>query len=160
MDGDILIESEEGQGAQFIFNFILDISTERIEPEKQVNKKDVSHLKILVAEDNRINQVLIKTILKKLGITPVVVENGAQAVKVVQEQNFDLILMDCQMPVLDGYQATEQIRKIPHLQNLPIFALTADVNTESKNHALNVGFTEHLSKPINIEQLIKHLQNI
>jgi len=69
-------------------------------------------------------------------------------------------LMDCQMPVMDGYVATAKIRQVPHLKNLPIFALTADVNVASKQRALEVGFSEHLSKPIIVEQLVKCLQSV
>ena len=115
-------------------------------------------MKILVAEDNRVNQKLIEAVLKKLNIHHEIVENGQLAVERIQQQTFDLILMDCQMPILDGYEATAQIRKIANFANLPIIALTADVDVKSKQHAIEVGFTAHLAKPLNIETLKRILQ--
>jgi signal transduction histidine kinase len=160
MAGDIEIMSEEGQGSTFTFTLNLQISSSPIKVKNTVNIKDISHLKVLVAEDNRINQKLIDVILKKQGITPVIVDNGQQAVDMVSTKTFDVILMDCQMPVLDGYQATQQIRKIEHLRHLPIIALTADVNTESKVRAFEAGFTEHIAKPLNVDRVIECLQRL
>jgi CheY-like chemotaxis protein len=98
--------------------------------------------------------LLIQSVLEGLGIIPVIVEDGLQALDMVQEKDFDLVVMDCQMPVMDGYEATAKIRQLPNLKNLPIFALTADVNVASKQRALDVGFSEHLSKPIVVESLV------
>jgi len=120
----------------------------------------LTHLKVLVAEDNRINQKLIKTVLTKLGINAVIVENGQLAVDYVQKEAVDVILMDCQMPVLDGYQATEIIRAMPEYSDLAIFALTADVDTRSKEKAMSLGFTKHLAKPINLEKLTECLLEV
>lgn len=160
MAGEITINSEEGKGAEFTFTLQLEVSPEVENIDAEYQPKDLSQLNVLVAEDNRINQTLIKTILNKYGISPTIVENGLEAVEKVTVESFDVILMDCQMPVLDGYQATEQIRKIDGLQYLPIIALTADANIESIERAKSVGFTEHLSKPINVEQVIKSLEKI
>jgi CheY-like chemotaxis protein len=113
-----------------------------------------------VAEDNEINQVVVEAILGNLGVKPVIVNNGLEAVERVQQEKFDVILMDCQMPVLDGYQATETIRQIDEFKVLPIFALTADVTEESKKKAYDVGFTGYLSKPILVDKLLEKLENI
>jgi signal transduction histidine kinase/CheY-like chemotaxis protein/integral membrane sensor domain MASE1 len=183
MAGDITIKSKEGAGASFIFTCWLPLTRTKpatlgrksdsfrqivnanktespidIPPQEQVNcvnkrQTELSKLKVLVAEDNRINQKLITIVLTKLGIEAVIVENGQLAIEHLQHEPIDVILMDCQMPVLDGYQATQQIRAMPEYADLPIFALTADVDTRSKDKALSVGFTKHLAKPINIEQL-------
>lgn len=180
MEGNISVESKVGIGTSFIFTYWLPLTdtspkTEEIshssfqqlvsqnEQSLQNNTElarkraryhdELSALRVLVAEDNRINQKLIKTILNKLGIDAVIVENGQLAIAYLQAEPVDVILMDCQMPVLDGYQATAKIRAMPKYTDLPIFALTADVDTRSKNKALSLGFTRHLAKPINIEQL-------
>jgi len=160
MHGDITIISHKGKGSAFEFTFKMDLSEEKPLENDSYETKDFSHLKVLVAEDNKMNQLLIQAILESLGILPVIVDDGLQALEMVQEKEFDLILMDCQMPVMDGYVATAKIRQVPHLKNLPIFALTADVNVASKQRALEVGFSEHLSKPIIVEQLVKCLQSV
>jgi CheY-like chemotaxis protein len=178
MNGDITINSEKGKGAEFVFECDLKVAKEisRSHPkiivpdvitttEDQASlivaeKKDVKELRILVAEDNEINQLVIEAILNTLGIKPVIVNNGLEAVERVQQEEFDVILMDCQMPVLDGYSATEKIRQIDNFKTLPIFALTADVTEESKKKAQEVGFTAHLSKPILVERLLEKLESI
>lgn len=169
MQGDINIQSVEGEGTTFTFDLNLLTSAQKPKEitdfSKVINQvtsseNDISTLKVLVAEDNRVNQKLIRIVLKKLGIEAVVVENGLLAVEAVQQQKFDVILMDCQMPVLDGYEATQRIHSIPEFEHLPIFALTADVDTRSKEKAFSVGFNKHLSKPINIEELTSGLVDV
>lgn len=186
MDGDIHIESEQGVGTSFIFTFQLyltrakpivsDIHSSSFKKIAVNNENDstgntskndaipynkaLSALKVLVAEDNRVNQKLINTVLQKLGINAVIVENGQLAIDHLLKEHVDVILMDCQMPVLDGYQATKIIRSMPEYSDLPIFALTADVDTRSKEKALALGFTMHLSKPINIEKLTECLLQV
>ena len=177
MQGDITIESIEGVGSEFIFKSIIDtadavavdilknntLDTQTNHQASLVSekeKRDVKTLHILVAEDNEINQLVITAILEKMGITPVVVANGKDAVERVQGEKFDAVLMDCQMPVLDGYKATEEIRKLEGYENLPIFALTADVTAEGKEKALLSGFNGHLSKPILVDDLIEKLESI
>jgi len=135
----------------------IETSSKETKPNHQ---EELRNLKVLVAEDNRINQKLIKTVLTKLGINAVIVENGQLAVDYVKKEAVDVILMDCQMPVLDGYQATEQIKAMPEYADLAIFALTADVDTRSKEKAMSLGFTKHLAKPINLEQLTECLLEV
>jgi len=176
MQGDIAIESIYGQGSKFTFTLTLDESptkskiaesTESIFQIELINndvdsnssqtvktvETTLSSLNVLVAEDNRINQKLIAVILQKLGITATIVADGQQAIDHIRKSPCDVILMDCQMPILDGYEATEQIRAMSEFKNLPIFALTADVDTRSKERALKVGFDKHLSKPIDMKKL-------
>jgi len=91
-------------------------------------KQDL-HLKILLAEDNKPSQLVSEAMLKKIGADVVIAENGHEVLSKLEEQNFDLILMDCQMPLMDGMLATEKIResKNSRYQYIPIIALTADV---------------------------------
>ena len=187
MAGDITLTSKVGFGTSFIFTCQLlltrtkpkvrDINKsafQTIANQQAVNEKlhtalalhenhlhkKLSNLRVLVAEDNCINQKLINNVLSKLGINAVIVDNGQLAINQLLERPFDVILMDCQMPVLNGYQATEQIRAMPDFVDLPIFALTADVDTRSKKKALSVGFSQYISKPIKIDQLTESLLEI
>jgi signal transduction histidine kinase len=162
MGGDIQVLSTVGQGSTFIFTCKLPIAKPLVQKDKNALKseKDLSSLKVLVAEDNRINQKLIETILKKLGIDAVIVENGQLAIDYIKREYFDVVLMDCQMPVLDGYDATVQIRAMPEFNDLMIFALTADVDTRNKDKAMTLGFNKHLAKPIDIIELTESLQGL
>lgn len=159
MQGSIEVCSELGKGATFRVELQLETSRETM-PEKVTQaKQDICKLNVLVAEDNRINQVLIEHMLESVGIKPTLVDNGQKALEIIQQQSFDLILMDCQMPVLDGYQATAAIRQLDQFKNLPIIALTADVMLDDKQRAFSVGFNDHLSKPLDLDKLHECLQH-
>jgi len=162
MNGNISVQSTPGNGSTFTFTCRLPISAHIPKAPQIVGEqiRDISTLRILVAEDNRINQKLIDTILKNLGIHAVIVENGQLAVDYVQKEHFDVVLMDCQMPILDGYEATKQIRSMPKFKDLPIFALTADADSKSKERAQALGFDKHFTKPINVVELTKSLQSL
>jgi CheY-like chemotaxis protein/nitrogen-specific signal transduction histidine kinase len=155
MGGQISVESEFNQGSQFSLNLKLDTQEKITEQNHHENtqKTDLSGLKLLVAEDNHINQIVIKNMLESFGIEPVIVENGKEAVQAIKEQEFDMVLMDCQMPVLDGYKATALIRSLPNTQHIPIITLTADVMPEDITRAFEAGCNAHLAKPIDIDKL-------
>jgi len=155
MGGEITVESEFSKGSQFSLHLKLDTQEREAEKNEPENEQsiDLSSIKLLVAEDNQINQIVIKNMLESFGINPVLVENGEEAVKIIQEQEFDMVLMDCQMPVLDGYKATEIIRNLPNTQHIPIITLTADVMPEDITRAFEAGCNAHLAKPIDIEKL-------
>jgi len=131
------------------------------EPLSSVKRasKSYSHLKVLVAEDNQVNQMVVKGLLKKLGIKPVVVENGLEALECyIDSEPFDLILMDCEMPVLDGWEATRKIRdyQIEHTNDkgkLLIVALSAHALSIEREKAVSVGMDDYLSKPVSREDL-------
>ena len=111
---------------------------------------------MLVAEDNSVNRLVAEKMLAKLGVKPDFAENGQQAVENHQGKQYDLILMDCQMPVLDGYQACEKIREWEskhQLDPVVIVALTANASKEDKKLALQSGMNLHLSKPLLLESL-------
>jgi PAS domain S-box-containing protein len=115
------------------------------------NSKPVYHGKVLVAEDNISNQTLIKLLLKKVGVEPVLVENGQAAVEKVQNEQFDLILMDIQMPVMTGHDATKLIRKSGYMT--PIVALTANAMKDDQVKCMEAGCDDYMSKPINRNKL-------
>jgi two-component system, sensor histidine kinase len=159
MNATLVVKSKLNQGSEFSFEVPLECCLLQVKPER-AKPLDTSVLigkTILVAEDNEINQIVIAELLRSLELKFVIVENGQQAIEAVSEFAFDLVLMDCQMPILDGYEATRHIRKELHQLKLPIVALTADVTQESKHKADNAGFNAHLSKPISLEKLTECL---
>jgi len=106
--------------------------------------------KVLLAEDNIVNQKLASLLLQQLGLDVDVVENGRQAVQAAQSGNFDVILMDCQMPEMDGFEATRAIRKLEALKNryTPIIAVTALAMVGDRERCIAVGMDDYISKPI------------
>lgn len=123
-----------------------------------------SNLKVLVAEDNMVNRMVIKGILNKLGVTPDFAANGLLAVRAVlgAEQPFDLILMDCEMPELDGYEACREIRQLPGggPDTLTIVGLSAHALLERETMAYEAGMGQYLTKPVHIEDIRKVLNEV
>lgn len=119
--------------------------------------KPLPGARILLAEDNKINQQVACGFLENAGLVVTVVNNGQEALDTIQEKEFDTVLMDIQMPVMDGYLATRKIRDFPQFQDLPIIALTANATIEDRKKALDCGMNEHISKPIDAKELIKVL---
>jgi PAS domain S-box-containing protein len=113
--------------------------------------------RVLVAEDNPVNQRVVRGLLAKLGCEAVVVDNGVRAVEVMQEDRFDLVLMDCQMPELDGLSATRIIRAQGHQHHTPILALTAGVLDGDRERCLDAGMDDFLMKPVRLEDLARAL---
>ncbi len=119
-------------------------------------------LSILIAEDNPVNQIVIQGMLRKLHVNSTVVENGQQALEIFQQQkNYDLVFMDCEMPIMDGYTATKKIREFEknHSKHAtPIIALSAHAMQEHREKSMTSGMDDHLSKPIDIEELIETIK--
>lgn len=113
--------------------------------------------KILVAEDNPVNQEVAKAMLARLGMETAIANDGKHAVELAYNNRYDIILMDCQMPVMDGFEATAQIRK--QFSDIPIIALTANATEDDRNHCLNAGMNDFLSKPYSIDQLQQKIMN-
>jgi CheY-like chemotaxis protein len=111
-------------------------------------------LRILVAEDNGVNQILIKAILDQMGHYSDIVANGIEAVQQVQSTHYDLVLMDIQMPEMDGEAATRAIRALPDgVASIPIIAMTANAMVEHREAYLATGMDDYVSKPINAKAL-------
>ncbi|PRP73534.1 putative two-component hybrid sensor and regulator [Planoprotostelium fungivorum] len=127
------------------------------QPDQPSPKIELKPIKCLVAEDNPINQKVILRMLKKLGIQADCVDNGKSAVEWVQKHRVDLILMDCNMPIMGGIQATEMIRALPHFQPR-IVALTADAMSNTRFQCLDAGMSDVMTKPITTEQLQQVIQ--
>jgi signal transduction histidine kinase/CheY-like chemotaxis protein len=115
--------------------------------------------RVLLAEDNKVNQMLAKRMLEKFGVDVAVVDNGAEAVEAVRENDFALVLMDCQMPVLDGYGATRQIRRLPSPRDLtPIVALTAHAMVGDREKCEKAGMNDYMTKPLRKEIFLAMLR--
>ena len=113
--------------------------------------------KILLVEDNAINQELAVELLSDAGIEVTVAEDGRKALDILQRQRFDGVLMDCQMPVMDGYEATRRLRQQPHLRDIPVIAMTANAMVGDREKVLEAGMNDHIVKPINIDDMFATL---
>jgi CheY-like chemotaxis protein len=124
------------------------------EPQKQ------PQLRILVAEDNVVNQKLAVRMLEKIGHTVVLAANGKQALETWQHEHFDLIFMDVQMPEMDGFEATSEIRKIEKAtgHRIPIIAMTAHAMLGDRDRCLAAGMDYYISKPVNRDELAKTIK--
>jgi signal transduction histidine kinase/ligand-binding sensor domain-containing protein/ActR/RegA family two-component response regulator len=155
MGGTIHVESKLGEGTRFKFTVLLGQQSEPAAPVS-VPPSTVrrSHLRVLVAEDNRVNQMVVLKQLEKLGVHADLAVDGSQAVTAVAEKHYDLVLMDMQMPVLDGLAATRQIRgSLPGDRQPLIFGLTAHATTEYRDICLGAGMDGYLTKPLDREKL-------
>ena len=121
--------------------------------KKDVHSDFLRELRILLVEDNEINQDVIGELLRQNGAAVVIAEDGAEAVAKIKEQPFDLVLMDVQMPVMDGFKATSEVRKDKRFADLPIIALTANAQAEEKRQAEQAGMNDYITKPIEPELL-------
>lgn len=131
-------------------------ASDEIETLSQAEAK-LAGKRILLAEDNAFNQELMCDIFEDLNVVLTVVDNGVEAVKALQASQYDLVLMDGQMPIMDGYCATRKIREIDALSGIPIIALTANAMEHDRARSLEAGMNDHISKPINVEAMIETL---
>ncbi len=168
MGGKIWVESEVSKGSTFFFAVQLNRATEHevkglkylasIESQSRTNPLGEIPFKkyhILLAEDFEVNQEVITPILEKHGFFVTIVVNGKEALEAVQEKSYDLVLMDVQMPVMDGIEATKRIRSLedPVKASIPILALTAHALKGDRERFLEAGMDEYLSKPVRSEEL-------
>jgi|GEM_PF-2743406 len=157
MGGSVTVASEYGKGSRF--SFILPLGLAGIEDLEGVTvTKDeqppaLGGKKLLLAEDNLINQEIALSLLEKTGATVKVVDNGQEALVAVQKEQFDLILMDIQMPVMDGLTATRAIRELSVGKTVPIIAMTANAMEGDKEKTRDAGMNGHVAKPIDIADL-------
>ncbi len=168
MGGTITVESQKNIGSTFdvIIPFEIDKNEEKDkkeEPEKITDS--IRGLKILLAEDNDLNMEIAKFLLEKEGASVVEVQNGQEAVETFARSKFfeyDVILMDIMMPIVNGYEATKMIRKMdrPDAADIPIIAMTANAFTEDRIATKKAGMNEHIAKPLDIKLVIQTIARI
>ncbi len=120
----------------------------------------MSKSRILVVEDNRDNMTLIVDVLTSLGYDVIQAENGQQGVETAQAEKPNLILMDLSLPAMDGWTATQEIKKQPDLAHIPVIALTAHAMVGDRERALSAGCDDYVSKPINISDLARKITKL
>lgn len=160
MNGNIEITSKESEGTKITVTLPLKLVDMVKVPktQKSLCVPNLENKKILIAEDNAINKVLIQSMLKPTSASLTIVENGQLAVKTIEQEEFDLVLMDIHMPVMDGIEAQKRINQLK--PNVPVVALTANVMKQDVDSYLAQGFISHISKPIDINDLYGSLKNI
>lgn len=148
-DGSISVKSKIGEGSTFGFtlSFLKTNAEAGFDEEIEILDKNIKNIKVLVAEDILLNQLLMKTLLDDYGFERDVAENGKIAIEKLQANSFDIILMDLQMPEMNGFEATEYIRNEMN-SNIPIIALTADVTTVDLAKCRAVGMNDYIAKPV------------
>jgi len=166
--GEIRVQSQPGKGSTFAVDFVCLLSAQPREAEASVVDFDSAAAakpaqaanRILVVEDNQVNQKVVTTVLKKRGFEIELANNGEQALQKLEESMaFDLILMDIQMPVLDGLEATRRIRQDPRWRDLPILAMTAHAMSGDRERCLDAGMNGYISKPVHPSHLLRVLSD-
>ncbi|WP_052501519.1 HAMP domain-containing sensor histidine kinase [Thiomicrospira microaerophila] len=156
------IESELGKGSVFSFSVpigLCDQEQQAIFEKRPLVRESVKlNGRVLLVEDNEINQEVAAGSLRMLGLSVEFAENGQVALEKVQQQTFDVVLMDIQMPVMDGYQATEAIRRFN--ADIPIVAFTAAATVEDRNKATSAGMNDYITKPLDIDVLYRVLSHL
>ena len=167
MGGTITFESAEGIGTTFVIRvpFKIDPDADKREGQKDVSEKSIKGLHILLAEDNELNMEIAEFMLQNEGAVVKKTWNGQEAVEIFEKSRpdeFDVILMDIMMPVMNGYEAAKMIRSMDRedAKTIPIIAMTANAFTEDRIKAKEAGMDEHISKPIDMKLLVKIIHEL
>ncbi len=159
MGSEIRVESSPDSGSKFYFELLLPIAEQSVSTtsvyQPNLDRLSISNINILLVEDNKVNQLVAEKFLNKWGVEVTIADNGQEAVEIVKKESFSLILMDLQMPIMDGYTATKEIRNMGI--DIPILALTASVRIGQKKRALRVGMNDFLVKPLTPSDLYTKL---
>ncbi len=165
MGGDIWAESQYGKGSSFYCTAKFPLAENSLQDgERALNLEDLTWLKqdcaghILLVEDNDINQLVAQELLQSMGYTVDMAVNGQEALDKLAQNTYDLVLMDIQMPIMDGYTATEKIRAQEKYAQLPIIAMSAHAMVGVKEMSLERGMNDHITKPIDVSMLRQVLQ--
>lgn len=160
MDSQIGLESELGLGSTFFFEIVFEKTKKQtlpIQQKENVSSLPFSKIKLLMAEDNDVNALVLGKIIKKWGIDYDRVNNGQEAVDAVKNEKYDCVLMDIQMPVMDGFEATRLIKSI---SDVPVLALSAAAKQDLIEKIDQSGFTGYVSKPIDASELLKKIKEV
>ncbi|OHY82081.1 ATP-binding protein [Marinobacter sp. AC-23] len=163
MQGEIKVNSKEQVGTRFtvtlplpVYSSLATDNTGKLAETTELPKtviKPQRPLRILLVEDNEVNQMVASMLLKKMGHQSDTAENGLLAIEALKQQHYDLVLMDCQMPVMDGYETTRKIRENPEWHDLPVIAVTANVMQGDRDDCFACGMNDYITKPYNRDQL-------
>lgn len=162
MGGTLHVKSEEGWGSVFTLEIPLELHQPIAlshRPAQEATPMGMTGRKVLLVEDSPVNQTVIEAMLSSLGYEVSMVSDGAQAIHRANTESFAAILMDCRLPIIDGYEATRQIRRLEGCTNLPIIALTANVLQGDRETCLQAGMNDYLAKPFkraDLEQILQH----
>ncbi len=168
MEGDITVDSVLGEGSTFTFSMYLPLSSaEEVQENHRSESAEGTSInanfngaKVLLVEDNVVNQMIAAEMLGMVGCQVTTAENGREGVDLFKQQSFDLVFMDCRMPEMDGYEATKHIRQYESENTLPvtpILALTANAMKDDIQACISAGMNDHVAKPIHVEQVIAAL---
>ena len=167
MGGTITFESAEGIGTTFVIRvpFKIDLDADKREEQKDVSENSIKGLHILLAEDNELNMEIAEFVLQNEGADVIKAWNGQEAVELFRNSKpgeFNVILMDIMMPVMNGYEATKMIRSLDRedAKEIPIIAMTANAFTEDRIRAKEAGMDEHVAKPVDVELLVKVIHKL
>ena len=167
MGGTITFESEKGVGTTFVIRvpFKIDLDADKREESKDVSEKSIKGMHVLLAEDNELNMEIAEFLLQNEGAEVTKAWNGQEIVELFRKSEsgeFDVILMDIMMPIINGYEATKRIRSLDRedAKKIPIIAMTANAFTEDRIRAKEAGMDEHVAKPIDVELLIKVIHKL
>ena len=174
MQGSIYVESQQGSGSTFFIKVPLEVISyaelnENINPGYNDNYEDklltdFAPIRVLLVEDNDLNQKIVSQMLVNYGFEITVANDGLECLRLLQENHFDVILMDMQMPVMDGYETTRMIRQYEELQHIPVIAMTAHAMAGDREKCLVSGCTSYIAKPFKAEELAreirKHFQGV
>jgi signal transduction histidine kinase/ActR/RegA family two-component response regulator len=170
MGGRIDVASEPGQGSTFWVELPLGVVAQApvsAQPVATVTRlmslpgaadhPELAGVRVLLVEDNEVNQELAIALLERVGIQVTLASNGVQALACLQNGEFDCVLMDCQMPEMDGYTATRLMRQQPGLSRLPVIAMTANAMAGERQKVLDAGMNDHVPKPVPVGELYRKL---
>jgi CheY-like chemotaxis protein len=146
-------------GTLFKRGIDMEVTLNRNQPGAENQQGSEGQIRILVAEDNPVNQKVVLKQLQSLGYQAEVVNNGQEALDRLAEHEYDIVLMDCQMPVMDGYRATQEVRlREGDSKHTTIIAITANAMPEDRDRCLNSGMDDYMSKPASREDLRKKVE--
>ena len=152
MDGDVGVESIKGVGSTFWFEAPFEIATQN-DANETPHQYSFSGINVLIVEDNPVNQMVAKALLEKVNASVTIADNGEVALELTRTQTFDCILMDIQMPILDGFETTKKLRQKSYGNSLIIIALTANASVSDKQKCLDCGMNDIVTKPFDPEVL-------
>jgi PAS domain S-box-containing protein len=156
MESKIDVTSSPGHGSTFSFTLKLPVGTIDHDTNKKANRDyNLERVSVLLVEDNRVNQIVASRFLGQWGVIVDIANNGIEAIQKIQDKKYELVLMDLQMPELDGYEASKRIRmlKDPYFREVPILALTASAMIDTKDKVLSCGMNDFITKPFQPDEL-------